>query len=206
MKRTMGVGLICLGMALMSGCSNKTNIPKYTATFIDAAVDGVNYDCGNISDKTKNGGKFTCPTGEKVDFSIGKLKLLTIDPNNTKFRKNSSGEYALFVKDVAPTTVAPKIAAVLLTLDSDGNPDNGITLPKEADKIIEEAVPNVSTINNLDVDTKVTEIRTKAVETTGKDTFQATTTDDATAHLNTVEQEVQQDFPQEVTKITGGEG
>ncbi len=189
---------------LFSGCSSKAT-PKYTATFIDAKVSGVDYVCDGIKSKTDKDGKFTCPVGVKVDFSVGPLKLLTIDPNKTKFRKNpQTGEVALFVKDAAPQ-VAAKIAAVLLTLDSDGDPDNGITLPKEADEIIKEVIPTPTSIDNIDVDDKVDDIAEKAEEKIGKD-FEPKTIQDATNHLNDVEQKVKEEFSQEVEGITGGEG
>jgi len=206
MKNLFNIYLIGFGI-LITGCggSNTAKTSSYSATFIDSKVAGISYKCNNINKKTDSNGKFTCPIGSQVTFKLGDLKLMTISPKDGKFKKNSKGEYALFVKDAVPENTAKKIAAILLTLDSDGNPDNGITLPKKSDKIINEVIPDTKDINKVDVDEKVSEIANKAIEITGKDTFVIKTTEDAENHLEKEEEIVKKEYPQQVIKITGAE-
>lgn len=106
-----------------SSANQQTNTPTVTGQFIDSAVAGLNYECSSgTKGVTDLSGTFTCLQGDTIDFNINgfqigssiigeKITPLTLYPNNLEVVKN--------------------IAQLLQTLDSDNNPDNGITLDSE---------------------------------------------------------------------------
>lgn len=90
-----------------------------TGNFIDSAVSGVDYLCssGN-SGVTNSSGEFTCEDGDSVKFSIGSVVLGEVVVQDT------ISPYTLFPDN---DDAAINLAQLLQTIDSDGNPDNGIT-------------------------------------------------------------------------------
>lgn len=117
--------------ALLAACggggkSNPTSVDQpelpsvQQGIFRDSPVTGLSYVSGSESGVTDAEGRFTCATGQDVAFSIGSLSLgqmpcatLAHPPALT-----SSGSF------VDPRAL--NISRLLLVLDSDGDPTNGV--------------------------------------------------------------------------------
>lgn len=89
-----------------------------TGVFVDSAVSGLDYNCSTgTSGVTNAKGEFTCPKGDSVSFSIGGIFL------GSALATQTITPYSLFIDDDA----ALNLAQFLQTLDSDNDPNNGIT-------------------------------------------------------------------------------
>lgn len=98
-----------------------------TGVFLDSLVSGVNYTAETQSGMTNADGEYNYVDGEQVTFSIGGIVLGTTlaGPVVTP----------LMLVDGATGANDPRvinIVRLLLTLDSDGNPDNGIEITADA--------------------------------------------------------------------------
>jgi len=117
----------------------------YNGVFVDDAVDGVNFACGTVSGLTNSGGHFgTCPAGSTVTFSLGNVIIGS---------SAATDDGIFFVTDLVGTTrddvsnaQVIVIATILQSLDSDGDPTNGVTIPADAVAAINK---NVTTPVNL---------------------------------------------------------
>lgn len=94
----------------------------YQGTFIDSAVAGINYECGDTTGVTDVEGKFNYQLGDTCtfkigDFSLGSIANMSIEaPIVTPFDIAEDDEQAI------------KIASLLQTIDADGDPENGIDI------------------------------------------------------------------------------
>jgi hypothetical protein len=104
-----------------------------TATFIDAPVTGLEFVSPTQSGETDNNGNFIYKEGESVTFHIGNLYLGSAKPKNGKVTPLD----LIGTTDVNDPKVV-NILQTLQTLDSDGNPANGITI----DKAVRETLKN----------------------------------------------------------------
>ncbi len=89
-----------------------------TAYYIDSLVSGVYYTCGSvgsITGVTGEDGSFTFEVGESCTFYLGEIELRNVDSG---LLEDGKGVYESDVE----------IARILQSLDSDGDPDNGITI------------------------------------------------------------------------------
>ena len=93
-----------------------------TGQFIDSAVEGLRYVSDNGSGVTDSDGNFTT-TSDTVSFFIGNIPLGSASNNSIITPLD------LVTVDDASSDVFVNIARVFVTLDTDSNPDNGITLP-----------------------------------------------------------------------------
>ncbi|MFQ2276489.1 hypothetical protein [Aeromonas hydrophila] len=98
--------------------------PLHTAIFLDAAVAGLNYRCANYSSITNANGEFLFNDGDSCSFTLGNQLLGSV---TLKAGGSLVTPYTLAGDD---KNKAIRIAALLQTLDSDNNPENGITLDK----------------------------------------------------------------------------
>ena len=113
----------CLVLAACSG--GPAAQPVRTGVFVDSPVAGLDYDSGSHAGKTTANGEFHYLDGETVVFRIGKLEL-----------GRSLGAAQLTPLQLAGSQdpAEPKAlrqVQLLLTLDEDGNPDNGIQIAAE---------------------------------------------------------------------------
>ncbi|NCO14269.1 MAG: hypothetical protein CO047_05455 [Piscirickettsiaceae bacterium CG_4_9_14_0_2_um_filter_44_546] len=133
--------------------TGKTKGTAITAQFIDSPVSNLQYKSNSYNEFTGANGVFSCVSGEEVEFVIGSVSLGTsicqavITPQtlaaelktvqtvntttNASGTKTSSGTIAS--KQAAPVLqdddkVLNRVR-LLMALDTDANPDNGITLP-----------------------------------------------------------------------------
>ena len=97
-----------------------------TGAFIDSAVEGLQYETATRSGTTNSLGEYDYLAGETVTFSIGGIVLgsaiagsvvtpLSLVPDATN----------------ATNPMVTNIVRLLLSLDSDGDPDNGIFISSE---------------------------------------------------------------------------
>jgi hypothetical protein len=97
-----------------------------TGVFIDSAVEGLQYETATQSGTTNSLGEYDYLAGETVTFSIGGIVLgsTIAGPVVTPLS---------LVSDATSATnpVVTNIVRLLLSLDSDGDPDNGITISSE---------------------------------------------------------------------------
>lgn len=85
------------------------------AFYIDSAVKGVRYICGNQEGVTAANGSFHYETGKPCTFYLDTMQLRTVNANQLESQEN------FYENDLS-------IIRALLSLDSDNNPDNGIEL------------------------------------------------------------------------------
>lgn len=98
--------------------------PLHTAIFLDSAVGGLNYRCADYSGITNASGEFLFNDGDSCTFTLGSQLLGSV---TLKAGSSLVTPYTLAGND---KDKAIRIAALLQTLDSDDNPENGITLDK----------------------------------------------------------------------------
>lgn len=106
--------------------SSGNNTTVLTGVFVDSAVEGATYATATQSGTTNEQGQFNYIAGEEVIFSIGATQLPTV----TAAAQVSPVDMAAGTADPSATTT--NIARLLQSLDDDGNPDNGITIPASA--------------------------------------------------------------------------
>ena len=124
-----GLGLLSLLLACgSSGSGDAATAPEAPATgiFLDSAVEGIQYRTATQSGKTNAKGEFAYYPGESVTFSIGSVELPAV----------------LALATITPLSIAKttdvnhqlvsNIVVFLQSLDADGNPANGITIPPGA--------------------------------------------------------------------------
>lgn len=97
-----------------------------TGTFLDSAVSSISYRTATQSGTTNANGEFSYQDGETVTFSIGSLEFPAVTAGSVITPVSMAG--ALSVSDPQ----ASNIARLLQSLDEDGNPANGITIPAAA--------------------------------------------------------------------------
>jgi hypothetical protein len=125
---------------LLVGCgggssdSTTTSSNLQTAYFVDAAVSNADYDCvadGSMNKKTGPDGSFQCQTMAQVRFRLGDLVLgevAAVPADRYVFPQDLVG----VPRDsgVNDARVAA-MAQMLQSLDTDGNPANGISIAQD---------------------------------------------------------------------------
>lgn len=94
-----------------------------TATFIDSPVEGLEFETPTQSGITDGNGNFVYQEGESVSFHIGSLYIGSAKPKDGKVTPLD----LLNTSNVSNEQVV-RILQTLQTLDSDGDPSNGITI------------------------------------------------------------------------------
>lgn len=127
MKKIVSSSLVLGAMMSLVGCGggSDTSASTGTAYYVDSAVSGVNYVCGTQEGITGSDGSFTFDVGSGCTFYLGDIMLREVAVGSLK-------DGAKIVEDDA------KIGLILQNLDSDGNPDNGITISEEAVAVMQE--------------------------------------------------------------------
>ncbi|NEX76164.1 hypothetical protein G4911_15710 [Aeromonas rivipollensis] len=98
--------------------------PQHTAVFLDSVVGGLDYQCDDYVGVTNAKGEFLFDDGDSCSFALGNQRLGSV---TLKAGNSLVTPYTLAGDDKER---AIRIAALLQTLDSDSNPENGITLDK----------------------------------------------------------------------------
>jgi len=130
-----------------SGSSNDTTSTTVNGQFIDSAVQGLDYVCSSGATGVTNAlGSFTCNTGDTVTFSINGFEIGSVNAQETVTPKT------LYPNDNVAMT---NIAQLLQTLDSDNNPNNGITIDTQSTEV--QALSGaVVSLNQVDFDSVMT--------------------------------------------------
>ena len=117
--------LAIMTLTLLAGC------PKYDAVlttaqgvFVDAPVEGLTYESDGIKGTTDSDGKFTYRIGSTVTFSINGVQLPAVQGASMLTPVDLVGASS------SDSPEAVYIARFLQSIDSDGNPDNGIRVDK----------------------------------------------------------------------------
>ncbi|MBN2896757.1 MAG: hypothetical protein JXK05_12790 [Campylobacterales bacterium] len=151
MKRLSMVAASALVLSVLAGCgSDSDNDTKvgYKGKFVDSAVAGLSWSCGGVSGTTDADGVFgECPAGSSVTFAIGNVTLGTMSP--TKDNIFTPQDLVGVPRATADSAKANKIASLLLSLDCDGNPDNGVSITPAIVTELNEAVGSSTNIANL---------------------------------------------------------
>ncbi len=171
-KKIITTSVVMGAMFTLIGCgggSDSESTPAIgTAFYIDSAVSGVNYTCGAQEGITGADGSFTFEVGASCTFYLGDIELRGVD-----------AELLVDGESVYETNV--KIARILQSLDSDGNPDNGITIdPVTVQALADEGITSLPT-TGAEMDEML-----QVIEDNGG-TY--VSEDDAQAHLDQVEEE-----------------
>jgi hypothetical protein len=124
----MNKKLLCLSIAVvLASCGGDDKNNNYnsgeTGVFLDSRVAGIGYRTETKSGFTNVLGEYNYRPGETVTFFIGDLEFPPV---------LASG--VVTPQDIAPDDeiLRTNILQLLQTLDSDGNPDNGITIKEGA--------------------------------------------------------------------------
>ena len=120
MNKILSSGLVVGAMLSLVGCGgggsdDPQEATTGTAYYVDSAVSGVNYKCGSQEGITGADGSFTFEVGSSCTFYLGDMELRGVDAG-------------LLVNGESVYETDVEIARILQSLDSDGNPDNGITI------------------------------------------------------------------------------
>ncbi len=135
--------------------------------YVDSAVEGVDYNCGNQNGVTDENGTFLFEDGKNCEFHLGDIKLRDINASNLE-------DNITIIEDNIT------VAKLLQTIDKDGNATNGIQILEDTADIIKES--NIDTIPTEDalLDTIRENIKAKH-----QDEYNGTviTTEEAKAHI-----------------------
>ena len=137
-----------------------------TAYYIDSAVSGVNYTCGSVVGITGEDGSFIFEVGSSCTFYLGDIELRSVDEGSLE------DEGAVYETDV-------EIARILQSLDSDGNPDNGITLDQNIiTAMVEAGITELpDTPEEMDAILKVAGVETVVTEEEARNHLSSTLTE-----------------------------
>jgi hypothetical protein len=117
--------MLLLLVCALIGCSSSDSATRH-GMFIDSAVEGLTFTTETLSGETDSFGRFSYEPGQMVTFSIGGIIL-----------GSTSGKSVVTPLDLvagAQDEKNPKVTNIvrlLITLDEDNNPENGIILSPE---------------------------------------------------------------------------
>jgi hypothetical protein len=108
--------------------SSIQQVAVQTGVFIDSAVAGVTYRTvpGNFSGTTTATGQYQFAEGDTVTFSIGDIEFPSV------VAKGVVTPVDMAPGNNAESQIVKNIAVLLQSLDADGDPSNGITIPATA--------------------------------------------------------------------------
>ena len=141
-KYTMFFGL-AIGL-LLSACGGENNTkieePRrdIIGKFIDSAVEGVEYRCGEIIDFTDENGTFSCIT-LPVSFYIGLIRLGELDTLPVDNQVFPQDIIDVNRSDINNSQVV-KLALLLQSLDEDNNASNGIRISNRIRNLFDEEI------------------------------------------------------------------
>lgn len=155
--------MYCAALLILAGCSNSDNdepmgVEEGTGQFIDSAVDGLEYQSGSIRGLTSTDGSFQFEQGATIQFFIGDIVLGEGQPADIMSPLDIVGT----TTDVTNEYVL-NIARFLQTLDTDNDPNNGISVSafmrtQAADKVIDFNVTAAEFAANGNVQTIIAEL------------------------------------------------
>lgn len=146
--------------------------------FVDSAVAGIGYRTETQTGVTNAAGEYDYREGETVTFFIGDLELPPVLARGVITPLNIAGT------DDSTNSVVVNIARLLQSLDADGDPSNGISIPANAATIATEVDFNLPI-----VDFAANSAVTSLIANSGSVTTTIVSEDAAISHLdNSVDQ------------------
>ena len=133
LRAMLSYSFLAVSMSLLSACgggggadtAGKTPVAATSSTgvFEDSVVGGLSYETETLSGTTNSAGEYDYLPGETVTFSIGGIVFGSVEagPLVTPLSLVAGA-----IDETDP--VVTNIVRLLLTLDVDGDPDNGITI------------------------------------------------------------------------------
>lgn len=118
--------LIITGCGGGGGSSTTTSTTSYTGQVIDSYISNVSFSCGNINGITDENGSFTC-NELPVTFKIGNILLGTISSIPTDGHIFPHDLLSIERTNLTDSNLI-KMAQFLQTIDSNDNPNDGITV------------------------------------------------------------------------------
>jgi len=140
--------LSCSGSNTESEAPSEDDAVVEQGIFIDSPVEGMRFDTATLSGVTNDQGVFSYRPGETIVFRIDELTL----PGSKA--KSILTPIDLGSDSVNSEATTINIARLLQSLDIDGNPENGITIPETAAAVataIDFDVPVAEFASNVDV-------------------------------------------------------
>ncbi len=189
-----------LASAFLIGCGSSSSdsvasVDTGTGYYLDSVVQGADYICGTQKGVTDEEGKFTFEKGKECTFELAGIKLRTLAADE------------LF-DNVKVVETNASVAALLQTVDADGDPSNGITIRNEFKEAIKEMVQTGAINVNAPIDeTVLTEINT-VLENTYPDLYdgRVVTEEEALEHINDTLESVVKELLAGKTLYTSIEG
>ena len=157
-----------------SGGGNNGGVAK-TGYFLDSAVQGINFKTATKSGLTDSKGAFPYNEGEEVTFSIGEL----VFPTATAIQYITPLELADTTDSQDPQVV--NIVRLLMTLDTDGDPNNGITISSDAKYVAPAGLNFDQSTEEFSTSPEVIDFISNAGQTTPVTTL--ISAEEATAHI-----------------------
>ena len=111
-------------LLLLYACGGGGGTPTAVGVFVDAPVEGLTYESGGITGTTDIEGKFRYVIGQTVSFSVSGVTLPAVQGASLLTPVDLVGASS------PDSPEAVYIARFLQSIDSDGNPDNGIRIDK----------------------------------------------------------------------------
>jgi hypothetical protein len=122
--------LLCLALSVCTwscggGAGSGTSSSRLQGYFKDSAVSGLSYvTSSNVTGITRPDGGFDYNPGDTITFSFGAIRFPTVSAANLVTPLNMAD-------GAVDSPTLNNIAYLLQALDSDDNPDNGITLSQD---------------------------------------------------------------------------
>ena len=162
-----------------------TTISKGIGHYVDSAVEGVEYICGDTTGVTDENGTFTFEENKNCTFSLGDVKLREVNASSL------SNDMILVEDDVA-------VARFLQSLDSDGNAENGIKIDNSTKEVL--STKNVTTIPTSDDDVADVVI---AMQSNSEYQGQMVTEQDAQIHIDQTKADLNGNSNVQMTSVVG---
>jgi hypothetical protein len=125
--RLLNAALLSAALVACGGGDSGSDIfatsTPLTGVLVDSPVGGLDYATATRKGKTNTKGEFQYLQGETVTFSIGNIQLPSVLANSTITPLNMAN-----TSDINHQIVS-NILVLLQSLDEDGDPTNGITIP-----------------------------------------------------------------------------
>ena len=128
-RRILSSASVALAAMALSACGGSDSsdpvVPPGTVSgqVVDSVVVGLGYQCGSTVSVTDAEGRFYCTAGRTVRFFLGDVSLGTVSARSDLV--------------VTPAMLAGEgnlnLATLLLALDEDGDPGNGLQMPADVD-------------------------------------------------------------------------
>ena len=124
--------------SVSSSAASSSSVVAQTGVFVDSAVAGIKYlnAPSGLTGYTSPTGQYQYAEGDKVVFSIGDL----VFPEVTAKGVVTPVDIAAEADSTNAARIQLNIAALLQSLDTDGNPDNGISIDYDKAATVAAAV------------------------------------------------------------------